>query len=117
MQTTTVNILSHESPYSHPPCNYKVYWYLSEVPVNPHSFLQRLFAVVKARLSLCFADISYTAVVIVLVGLDATNVELTICTIVNNLKNTKQQKNLSNAHILGTTRQKKSLIQAENFQK
>lgn len=61
-------------------------WYLSKVPVNPHSFLHGLFAVVETRLDLVFAGVSQTAVVIVYVGLDAANVQLTSRSIISVLK-------------------------------
>lgn len=52
--------------------------YLSEVPVNAHSFLHGLFAFVEARLCVVVVvNVSYTAVVVVFVGFDAPNVQLT----------------------------------------
>lgn len=63
--------------------------YLTKVPVNPHSFLHGFFAVVESRYGFFVADIGYTAVVVVFVGLDATDVQLTITSIVSDLKNKK----------------------------
>ena len=73
--------------------------YLSEVPVNSHSFLDSLFAVEKTRLGFIFAHYTYAAVVTVFVGLDAADVELTIRTVISVLK----YKRKRSPTILGTT--------------
>ena len=73
--------------------------YLSEVPVNPHSFLHSLSAVEKTRLGFIFADNSYAAVVTVFVGLDAADVELTSRVVISVLK--YKRKHLPT--IFGTT--------------
>ena len=51
--------------------------YLGEVPVNSNSFLKRFVAVVQARLVVFVAVVRQTAISIVLMGLDPTNVKLT----------------------------------------
>lgn len=66
--------------------------YLSEVPVDAHPFLHGLFAVVEARLAFFLAGISQAAVVVVLVRLDAADVELTTRTIVSELQVVKSAR-------------------------
>ena len=51
--------------------------YLGEVPVNSIYFLKRFVAVVEARLVVFVAIVRQTAINIVLMGLDPTNVKLT----------------------------------------
>ena len=51
--------------------------YLGEVPVNSNYFLKRFVAVVQARLVVFVAVVRQTAISIVLMGLDPTNVKLT----------------------------------------
>lgn len=63
--------------------------YLTKVPVNPHSFLHSFFAVVETRHGFFVADIGHTAVVVIYVGLDTANVELTSGSIESVLKNKK----------------------------
>lgn len=64
--------------------------YLGEVPVDPHAFLCGLFAVVQARLSFCGAGVGYTAVVVVFVGLNATDVELASASVISKLQNQRE---------------------------
>lgn len=79
--------------------------YLCEVPVNPHAFLHGLSAVVKARLGFLRADISYTAVVVVFVGLYASNVKLTSTSVIGVLQKTRKLGTGSeNKDVLFTTK-------------
>ena len=68
--------------------------YLGEVPVNSNYFLKRLVAVVQARLVVFVAVIRQTAISVVLMGLDPTNVKLTslseICVLMR--KKTKRKQ-------------------------
>lgn len=77
----------NEPSQIHPPCNYTVLQYLTKVPVNPHSFLHSFFTVVETRHGFFVADIGYAAVVVIFVGLDAANVELTSGSIESVLEN------------------------------
>lgn len=82
-------IFSAQSAISNPPCIYRILQYLTKVPVDPHSFLNGFFAVVETRHSFFVADIGDTAVVVVFVGLDAADVELTRSSIESVLQNKK----------------------------